>query len=106
MSFVFVQGDTEPDLNATIHVLGDPSSPIDLTGALGVQFQMRKADDRVFTVDAPATVIDDEAGQVRYSWAANDLRTPGDYQCQWRVTYADARQQTTATTQIITVRRR
>ena len=106
MTFRFVQGDNEPALNATLHAEGDSSEVLDLTGALEVRFQMRKPDDRRFTVDGVASVIDADAGQVRYLWGPNDLSVPGDYDVQWRVTYADARKQTTASTQRITVRRR
>jgi hypothetical protein len=101
---VFVQGDTAPDLGAVLHVKGNTSSPIDLSGAT-VRFQMRKSDDRTFTVDAAATVVDDEAGEVLYQWSTNDLAVSGDYNVQWEVTYSDGRKQTTATPNLIRVRR-
>lgn len=101
---VFVQGDTAPDIAAVIHVKGDNTTPIDLTGAT-VRFQMRKPDDRQFTVDAPATIVDEGTGEVLYQWAANDLAVPGDYDVQWEVTFADLRVQTTATPNPIRVRR-
>jgi hypothetical protein len=66
---------------------------------------MRKADDRRFTINAEAEILDPDAGQVRYRWATNDLTTPGEYLVQWEVTYADARIQTTAVANTITVRR-
>lgn len=101
---VFVQGDTAPDIGAVLHVKGDSTTPIDLSGAT-VRFQMRKADDRAFTIDAAATVTDAGEGEVLYQWATNDLANPGDYQVQWEVTFADARVQTTATPNLIRVRR-
>lgn len=106
MTFRFVQGDNEPALNAILHDEDDSSQIVDLTGALEVRFQMRKPDDRRFTVDNTASIIDAEAGSVRYTWGPNDLSVPGEYDVQWRVTYADARKQTTAQTNRITVRRR
>jgi hypothetical protein len=96
----FVQGDTAPDITATIHALGNATQPADLTGGATVLFQMRKKDDRRFTINQPATVVDDEAGEVSYSWAANDLAVPGTYQVQWEVTYPDGKVQTTAIREI------
>jgi len=100
----FVQGDTAPDLQATLHDADDSTDVLDLTGAT-VRFQMRRPDDRRFTVNAEAEILDEDAGTVRYRWGANDLNVPGDYLVQWEVTYADARIQTTATANTITVRR-
>lgn len=100
----FVQGDTAPDLLATIHNAADASEVIDLTDAT-VRFQMRRPDDRRFTVNAEAEILDEDAGTVRYQWGPNDLNIPGDYLVQWEVTYPDARIQTTAAANTITVRR-
>lgn len=105
-NFIFVQGDTEPAINATLHEEDAPAQVWDLTDAGSVRFQMRKADDRRFTVDNEATILDPEAGTVRYNWGPNDLSVPGEYEVQWRVIYNDLRKQTTAHTQTITVRRR
>ena len=102
---VFVQGNTSPDIGAVLHVKGDPTTPIDLTDCT-VRFQMRKPDDRTFTVDAAATIDDEPAGEVSYQWTTNDLAVPGVYDVQWEVTFPDLRVQTTATPNLITVRRR
>lgn len=104
MSLEFVQGDTAPDITSQIHLEDDPTSPVVLTGA-SVRFQMRKADDRRFTVNAAATVTDESTGLVRYSWAVNDLAVPGTYLAQWEVTYPGGRVQTTAPVETLTVRR-
>lgn len=102
---VFVQGDTAPDISAVIHVKGDPTTPINLTGAT-VRFQMRLEDDRSYQVDAPAVVdVDPTTGGVSFQWGANDLDRIGDFLCQWEVTFADLRIQTTAKPNIIRVRR-
>lgn len=101
---VFVQGDTAPDIAAVLHPRGDPDNPTDLTGAT-VRFQMRKANDRSFTVNAAATIQDPGAGDVVYQWAPNDLAVDGDYYVQWEVTFQDGRVQTTATPGLIRVRR-
>lgn len=104
MSLVFVQGDTAPDITSVIHEEGDVTSPVDLTNAT-VRFQMRRADDKRFTVNAVAVIDDAVAGEVHYSWGANDLAVPGDYVVQWEVTYPGGRIQTTAPEATITIRR-
>lgn len=101
----FVQGDTAPSIVSTIHARGNAASVVDLTGC-SVRFQMRKADDRRFTVNGVADIVDAEAGSVQYDWGPNDLAVPGEYQIQWLVIYPDAREQTTADPETVTVRRR
>jgi hypothetical protein len=100
----FVQGDTGPTLVATLHDQSDPNIPLDLTDAT-VKFQMRKADDKRYTVNATADIVDAVSGRVSYSWGQNDLAVPGDYESQWEVTFVDGMVQTTATPNVITVRR-
>ncbi len=102
MSLTFVQGDTAPAITATISHDSDGSA-LDLDGCT-VKFQMRKENDRRFTVNNDATVVTPASGSVSYSWGPNDLAVPGTYLVQWEVTYADDRIQTTSTTEI-TVRR-
>lgn len=102
MSLTFVQGDTAPALEAQIKT-GADGLPKDLTGAV-VRLQMRRPDDRRFTVNAIAQNVNLSVGQVSYAWAANDLATPGDYLVQWEITYLGGRIQTTAP-ETITVRR-
>lgn len=101
----FVQGDTAPDITAVLHDVDDVDAPLDLTGAT-VKFQMRKPDDKRFTIDAAADVLDELAGEVGYTWSTNDLAVPGDYETQWEVTFADLRKQTNPTPNLITVRRK
>lgn len=103
-TLTFVQGDTAPEIRSTLHALGDVSDVVDLTGCT-VRFQMRKADDRRFTVNNEADVVDADGGIVRYQWGPNDLSVAGSYEVQWHVIYPDARRQTTAATETITVRR-
>jgi hypothetical protein len=102
VTLVLVQGDTAPAINTTIVKQLD-QSVVDLTGS-AVRFQMRKPDDRRFTVNAMATIVNPAAGTVTYSWATNDLSVPGEYVVQWEVTYPDTRIQTTSQ-ETVTVRR-
>ncbi len=106
MSLTFVQGDTGPDLYAVLHDLNDATSILSLVGVREVRFQMRKADDRRFTVNAAATVMSDTGGQVKYTWGANDLAVPGTYNVQWQVTFSDNTVQTTVDGNQIVVQRR
>ena len=97
----FVQGDTEPAITAVLQRL---STPEPLAGAT-VRFQMRGADDKRYTVNAPATIIDANAGSVKYVWGASDLNVPGEYYVQWEVTFVSGRIETTDPPNTITVRR-
>lgn len=99
-----VQGDTRPDLNATLTVTRT-KEPLDLTGVASIRFQMRKGDDRAYTVDAEAVIVDAAAGTVRYTWGPNDLRTHGDYKCQWQLTYVEGGIQTTTPANSLEIRR-
>lgn len=103
-SITMVQGDTKPDLIATLKdsVSGDP---IDLSAVDGVKFQMRETTDRRYTVNATADVTDGPNGVVTYSWAADDLSRPGTYQAQFEITFSDQTVQTTDPVNTITVRR-
>lgn len=97
----WVQGDNEPSITAT---LTRAAAAEDLTGAT-VKFQMRKADDKYYTVNAAATVVDAAAGTVSYSWGASDLNVTGEYLVQWEVTFISGRVETTDPPNTITVRR-
>lgn len=107
MSLTFVQGDTAPDITAVIHEEDDPLSIIDLSQAYvsGVRFQMRRAEDHRYTVNASGTVLDGPTGRVSYSWGANDLSVPGTYVVQWEIQYEGGRIQTTSPEVTVTVRR-
>lgn len=98
-----VQGDTAPDLVAVLHE-EDDVTPINLTDCT-VAFQMRKADDRRYTVNAVMVIEDAPNGQVRYEWAENDLAVPGEYQGQFEITFSDGKVQTTRVPFTIEVRR-
>ena len=99
-----VQGDTRPALDGTIRrtVSGDP---LDLTDATSVKFQMRKDDDRKYTVDADAAFVDKPTGRVRYEWEEGDLNNPGEYIGQWEIVWNDSTVQTTQPANSIVIRR-
>jgi hypothetical protein len=103
MSLTFVQGDNRPNLIGTL-TYPTTGDPVDLTGCT-VVFQMRKENDRRYTVNALATVISPLTGQVRYDWSANDLAVPGEYQAQFEITFGDATHQTSDPPETLIVRR-
>jgi hypothetical protein len=98
-----VQGNNRPVVRATLtHKDG---TALDLTGAR-IWFQMRKADDKLFTVNAEADISGDPTlGKVLYEFGRNDLNVPGTYDVQWKVVYANQDVQTTASTNTLVVRR-
>ena len=95
MSLNFVQGDTAPDIRSVLADEDDPSVVVALDEVTGVRFQMRRSDDRRYTVNAAAEVLDAPSGLVSYSWGANDLAVPGTYLYQWELTWIGGRIQTT-----------
>lgn len=104
MAITFVQFDTAPDIKAVLHREDEPTVPLDLTGCT-VRFQMRKKDDKRYTVNASATIVAPASGQVKYSWGASDLQHAGEYIVQWEVTFPGGLVQTTAPEDVVNVRR-
>lgn len=102
----FVQGNTAPDIVAQLHDELTPSIPLNLTTAASVRFQMRKPDDKIFSVDSAATITNPSQGLVSYSWGVKDLNVEGEYDAQWEVHWGDGKIQTVATPNRILVRRK
>lgn len=98
-----VQGDTAPTIFGTI--LKPDGLAKDLTSVTAVRFQMRKQDDKKYTVDAAADIVDASTGRVSYDWQVNDLSVTGEYLGQWQLTYSDGKVQTTTPANTITIRR-
>ena len=84
MKFTIKQNDTSPAMLATLKDADD--NPVDLTGA-SIRFHMRKVGSTTVKVDADATIVDDDGGQVRYTWVAADTDTVGAYQAEFEVTF-------------------
>ena len=100
MSLSFVAGDTQPSLLGTLTING---VAVNLTSASGVDFQMRQAIDRRFTVNSRAVIVSAATGSVRYDWAAGDLALPGDFVGRWRINWSDGSTQHSDPTNGITV---
>jgi len=105
----FVQGDTAPPVKATLKQKNDAGSLVALNltaiGIASIKFQMRRPDDKRYTVNATADIVDATNGKVSYDWAANDLDVPGEYVGQWELTFLDGSIQTTDPLNTITVRK-
>lgn len=86
MPFYIKQNDTSPNLDATLKDASD--NVIDLTGAT-LRFHMRKIGATSAKVDAGATILDAEAGQVRYTWSSGDTDAIGSFEAEFEVTYGD-----------------
>lgn len=99
-----VQGDTRPAVEGTLRVTrtGDI---LDLTNAESIKFQLRKADDELYTVDGEAIFVNRTAGRVRYEWDDGDLNNPGEYLAQWEIVWDDDTVQTTNPANTIEIRR-
>ena len=98
----YVTGDTAPSIFGTLTTTD--GQPFDLSAAT-VRFQMRLAIDNRYSVDAPAEIVDAEAGTVRYDWQAGDLDEPGDYVSRWLITFTDSNKEHTLPANTLTVER-
>jgi hypothetical protein len=86
MPFTIKRNDTSPVLQT---VLTDPSgNVIDLTAA-DVRFHMKQYRSSTAKIDAEATVVDEDAGLVRYEWEIGDTDTVGSYQAEFEVSFID-----------------
>ena len=68
-------------------------TPIDLTGATGVNFIMKATQGSTIKVNAAAIIVTPLSGVVRYDWAVADVDTPGEYIAEWQVTWTGGKKQ-------------
>ncbi len=97
-TFHIKRGDTAPSIRFAL----DPVTT-DLTGAV-VRFQMRQRGGTLM-IDADAIVVlPTGAPTVQYDWLADDTAQTGNYEAEFRVTYADGAVETFPNTGFLTVR--
>ena len=83
--FNIKQNDTSPAIQVALR--NASNRPVNLIGAV-VRFHMRTEDNLVL-VNKPATVVDQEAGIVRYEWETGDTNFYGICFGEFQVTYED-----------------
>jgi len=86
MAFRIKTNDTGPVLSVTLTDAN--GNGIGLAGA-SARFHMKAFGATSLKIDAPATIIDDVNGVVKYDWLAGDTDTAGTYYGEIEVTYAD-----------------
>ena len=106
-SFTIKRGDTGPALEVTL--LDSDGTALDISGNLGVQFQMKErqyaGDGAVaLKVDAAATVVNASGGVVKYSWTSADTNEVGEFVGEFVVTAGDGTIRTVPSPSFITVR--
>ena len=99
-----VQGDTGPDIEATLR-LHDGDTPLDLTDATEVRFQMRRVHSDQYAIDRPAEIMDATQGRVMFVIIDGDLAQWGDYIAQWEIHWSDGTVTTTNPANTVEVRR-
>ena len=80
--FFIKRGDTSPAIRYAMKPVTN-----DIGGAL-VQFQMRRRNS-VLIIDQPATIVSELPPVVQYNWTALDTQASGQFEAEFRVTYAD-----------------
>ena len=84
MAFNIKQIDTSPQIGA---ILKDGSgNPVDLTAAT-VRFHMKRIGAASASITSAATIVDEDAGSVKYVWTTGDTATAGTYLAEFQVTY-------------------
>jgi len=87
-SFTIKRGDTSPALEYELL----PAS-VSLVGAT-VRFQMQSRGGET-VIDEPAVIVTEVSpAVVRFPWRAGDTDTPGRYEAEFEVTYADNTRET------------
>lgn len=82
------RGDQLPAIQS---VLSDSTGIVNLAGAtVDFIWKLRNVTGHVPKTGS-ATIVDEDAGVVKYSWAANDVTGAGMFNAEWQVTFSDSR---------------
>lgn len=82
--YTIKRNDTAPAIEVT---LKDANGPIDLTNAKAIHIYLKSASLLVKT--STMTVVDAEAGEVKYVWQKEDLKEAGTYDMEFEITWED-----------------
>jgi hypothetical protein len=92
-NFHIKEGDTSPELKRQLIAQEGEDTPVDVSNANKVGFQMRDAHTDDLVVDeldgTNVTVVDGVKGVVKYSWQDGDTADAGDYEAEFIVEYSD-----------------
>lgn len=94
MAFEIKQHDRRPRYRVALTANGDP---VDLTGAVGVNFQMYSGtppSGSVKVAKTDATIVDALTGVVEYAWTATDTDTTGTFNIEFEVDWGGGETQT------------
>ncbi len=91
MSITIKRNDLRPTIDAIIEA--PAGTAVDLTGAT-VKFIMALTVGATPKINTAATVLDAEAGSVRYTWTGTDTDTVGLYRAEFEVTFASGAKRT------------
>lgn len=91
MNLTLKRNDLLPTLDVTLEA--PAGTPVALTGAT-VKFIMRLPGAASAKIDSAATVLDADAGTVRYTWTGANTDTAGLYQAEFEVTFAGGAKRT------------
>ena len=91
MAFFIKQNDTAPILQADLKDANNTA--VDVTGAT-ITFKMRPVSSTTATINSSATIIDGEAGSVKYEWVSGDTATAGSYFAEFQVVFSGGRIET------------
>ncbi len=107
-TFTIKAGDLAPPLQATL--TDSKGQAIDLTGQLGITFQMKLRqhadnDQVALKVDAAGSVVGAATdGVVKYDWLGQDTDEVGEYIAEFKVIQSDGKPRTVPNPSFITVR--
>lgn len=99
--FTIKEGDTSPALRATLRAGG---AAVSLQGA-SVRLHVAPAGGGDAVLNAAAGILDPATGGVvEYDWTSGPLLSPGSYEAEFEVVYADGRVETFPNRANITIR--
>jgi|TARA_R110000751_G_scaffold256144_1_gene355642 hypothetical protein len=91
-TFYIKQNDTRPELD--VFLRDDKDRTINVTGAT-VKFNLRNASDNTVKINnGSVTTVSSTSGRVKYSFAASDTDTAGNFDGEFEVTFVGGQVET------------